>query len=262
MNKVILAIASFLTLSSCQKEINLKLKDTESRFVVDGNITNEAGPYYVKLSKSVPFNESSIYPDITNALVVIDDSQGSFDTLTHIGGGVYETHTIQGVVGRTYNLKILHEGQTYAASSTMPQAVPLDSIGISKTKFGAKETLMLVPFYTDPMAVGNNYKFDIFVNGVKSKAYLVWNDALTNGETNERPLRASDLSDLKSGDHVTVVLNCINAFEYNYFFTLSQISSKGPGGGTTPTNPHTNLSNGAIGLFSAHTVSSKSIIVP
>jgi len=38
---------------------------------------------------------------------------------------------------------------------------------------------------------------------------------------------------------------------------LALMSDSGPGGGTTPNNPPNNLSNGALGLFSAHTAELK-----
>lgn len=261
MNRIFLIIIAIFTLTSCEKVIDLKLKDAESKFVVEGNITNKSGPYYVKLSRSVPFDESSIYPAITDAEVTIEDSEGTIDQLTHIGDGVYETHTIEGVPGRTYYLKIVAEGQTYTASTTMPLPVALDSISVTTISFGSKKTILLIPGYTDPEAAGNNYKFNVFINGVRDKSYLVWNDAYENGEVNERPLRGTDL-DIESGDEATIEMECINAFDYTYYFTLSQMGFKGPGGGTTPTNPQTNVSNGAVGLFSAHTVSKKTIIVP
>src|SRR5690625_173430 len=254
MNRIFLIIASLITFTSCEKVIDLNLKDAESRLVIQGNITNEAGPYYVKLSKSVPVDKSSNYPAVTDAKVVIEDDKGINDSLTPSGNGVYETNMLEGAAGRTYHLTVVAEGETYTASSTMPQAVWLDSISITTITFGSKETILLVPGYTDPADAGNNYKFNLFVNGIKDKSYLVWNDTNLNGEVNERPLRTTDLS-VESGDTARIEMESINSFDYNYYYILSQMGFKGPGGGTTPTNPQTNLSNGALGLFSAHTIS-------
>src|SRR5699024_5469898 len=89
------------------------------------------------------------------------------DSLRPIGNGVYETNILEGAVGRTYHLTVVAEGETYTASSTMPQAVWLDSISITTITFGSKETILLVPEYTDPADAGNNYKFNLFVNGIK-----------------------------------------------------------------------------------------------
>jgi len=63
---------------------------------------------------------------------VISDNAGNRDTLTEIpvGSGTYLTHTIQGVIGRTYTLDIKNEGKDYTAISTIPTPVILDSIFI------------------------------------------------------------------------------------------------------------------------------------
>lgn len=260
MTRIFLIVIAFSILMSCEKVIDLDLKDSESKFVIEGHITDEPGPYYVKLSKSVPFNQSSIYPAITNALVEIEDSEGTTETLSHIGGGVYETSSMQGVPGRTYHLKVEADGETYTASSTMMEAVPLDSIDITYLTFGTKEIILLVPVYTDPESPGNHYKFDLTVNGVKDKSYLVWSDAANNGEVNKRPLRTINL-DIESGDTASIELQSINPFDYRYYFTLSQ-GARGPGASTTPANPESNVSNGGIGLFSAYAVSRKTVVIP
>lgn len=261
MRKIFLILLVALITVSCEKVIDLKLKDTESRLVVEGNITDEPGPYFVKLSKSVPFNESSNYPSVTNAQVIITDNTGQADSLTHIGDGVYQTNTIQGVVGRTYGLQIHLEGETYTASSTMPEVVPLDTITVSTMSFGPNEMIMLTPVFTDPSTIGNYYNFNLFVNGVQSNSYIIWNDVNGNGEVNEKTIRTTGTK-IDTGDEVKVEMQSVNTVDYQYYFLLSQISSKGPVAGTTPSNPPTNISNGALGLFSAHGTSSKTIIIP
>lgn len=261
MKKIFLAIITVVMLLSCEKVIDLELKDAESKFVVEGNITDQAGPYYVKLSRSVPFDHGNNYPAITDAEVVIEDSEGVVDLLTHTGQGIYKTNLIEGIEGRTYNLKIVADGETYTASSTMPNAVELDSISLTTLTFGTKKTILLIPGYTDPISTGNYYKFNLFINGEEEKTYMVSSDAANNGEVNERPLRNTDKT-IEPNDEVVIEMESINEIDYSYFFTLSQMGFKGPTGGTTPTNPPTNISNGAIGLFSAHTVSKKSITIP
>lgn len=261
MRKIFLILLVALTIVSCEKVIDLKPKDTESRLVVEGNITNESGPYLVKLSKTLPFNESSNFPAVTNAQVVITDDAGQTDLLIHIGDGVYQTNSLQGVVGRTYSLKINLEGETYTASSTMPEVVPLDTITTSTMSFGPNEIIMLTPVFTDPSTIGNYYNFNLFVNGEKGNSYIIWNDVKGNGEVNEKTIRTIG-TEINSGDEVKIEMQSVNTVDYQYYFLLSQISSKGPAAGATPSNPPTNISNGALGLFSAHGTSSKTITIP
>jgi hypothetical protein len=259
--KTILKLLSLaLLLSSCEKVVDLNLDNGESTLVVEANITNLPAPYTVQLSKTVPFDNSSIYPPVTNALVIISDNTGVVDTLTNQGNGKYITNTLQGVVGRTYSLKINSEGKEYTATSKMPQLVVLDSLRRTEIVFGGTTNKTVVPVYTDPTSLGNNYNFILFVNGQKFKKYFVVNDNTNNGGVSQRPILDGDL-EMKTGDIATIEMQTIAPDVYDYFFTLMQMGSDGPGGGTTPTNPPTNIKGGAFGIFSAHTVQTKQTII-
>jgi hypothetical protein len=111
--------------------------------------------------------------------VVINDNAGNTDTLTPQGSGLYHTHALKGIEGRTYTLTVQAENHTYTAQSTMPARVPFDAIKVEEVIFG--------------------------------------------GETE---------------------------------FNIS------PGGGITPNNPPSNISNGALGIFSAHTTETRSVTIP
>jgi hypothetical protein len=56
-------------------------------------------------------------------------------------------------------------------------------------------------------------------------------------------------------------MQCITRETYLYYYTLNQQTGAGPGGGTTPSNPPSNLIGGALGLFSAHTVQKRGITI-
>ena len=108
--------------------------------------------------------------------------------------------------------------------------------------------------------MGNSYRFVLNINGEPIKDYFVWNDNTNNGGINTRPLRTNGT--IKSGDVVSVEMQSVDETAYLYYFALSQLAGNGPGGGTTPSNPPNNISGGALGLFSAHTSQSKSIVIP
>ena len=73
MNKIIVALFSILFLSNCTQVIDIDLNNSDPKIIVEGSITNEAGPYFVKLSKSVNFDQSNSYPPISNAVVTSSD---------------------------------------------------------------------------------------------------------------------------------------------------------------------------------------------
>ncbi len=241
-------------LMSCEKEISIDLGTVEPQIVIEGNITDAPGPYYIRISRTVNFSSQNNFPTVSNALVIISDDKGVSDTLTETVPGVYKTRTIEGVPENTYFLNVSTEGRNYHSSSTMPKRVNLDSLIFNPLIFSSQKDLYYtVPIYTDPIEPGNYYRFYLFVNGKKDNSYSVFNDNLNNGLVNGRPLFGRD-TEIKSGDTVTVEMHCIDKNIYNYLFALSQLSSGRPGG-VTPSNPTTNISGDyALGYFSAHTI--------
>lgn len=242
--------------------MDLNYKDNQSNIVIEGNITNEAGPYFVKITRSISLSATGTYPTIDNALVRINDDAGNSETLTPQGNGVYQTNTLTGVEGRTYTLTVKAENQTYTSQSAMPQQVPFDSIKVEKITIGGEAERNLIPIYLDPIAKGNNYRFVLSVNNKLVNQHLIQKDEIKNGVVNTLRLEINDEDlKLKPGDVVALEMQCIDNKVALYYTTLALIADSGPGGGTTPNNPPTNITNEALGIFSAHTVEAKSITI-
>lgn len=257
-------IALVLFFTSCTKEVNMKLKSADPQLVIEGNITNEPGPYTVQIRKSVNFSNPNTFPAVSGAVVVIADNSGVTDTLKEKVPGIYQTAALVGIPGRTYTLKVLVEGKSINAVSTMPQPVRLDTISFdlftSKGNSGGPEYSTL-PVFTDPANAVNNYRFIQTINGKPDKTYFALNDNTFNGLKNVQQLFNPD-NEIKIGDTVALEFRCTDKSAYDYFFTLSQFSSDGPYN-TAPTNPPTNLKGDfAYGLFSAHTVQRMTAKVP
>jgi hypothetical protein len=255
----IICIAVLIT--GCEKIVHLDYKDNQSRIVIEGNITNEAGPYFVKIAKSISLENTGTYPAVDDAVVTISDDAGNSETLIPQGNGTYHTTALTGIAGRTYILTVNTENQTYTAQSTMPQQVPFDSVKAEENIFGGDTSYNLIPVYKDSVEKGNNYRFVLWVNNKLINLQLVQNDDIKNGLVNTIPLQIGDL-ELYHGDTVTVTMQCIDKNVSLYYTTLALIADSGPGGGTTPNNPPSNISNGALGVFSAHTAETKSVTIP
>lgn len=261
MKTFIFLFSLMILFTSCEKVVELDLENADATLVIEGNITNQPGPYYVKLTKTLTFEQSGIYPGVENAQVIISDNTGISDTLKYIENGIYATSKLEGTEGRTYTLTVKSDGKTYTATSTMPQKVMLESTRINTFTFAGEDQNVVIPVYKDPASLGNNYNFILTVNDTLDNTYLVWNDNTNNGVENQRPLRSNN-GNLKSGDQVEIEMQCVDASAYQFYFALSQIASGGPGGGTTPSNPPNNISGGALGLFSAHTTQTRQIVIP
>jgi hypothetical protein len=247
-----------LVFYSCTKVINVDLNSAAAQIIIEGNITNVAGPFQVKISKTVNFSASNIYPAVSGATVKITDStNGTINTLAETSAGTYTTSTIQGIPGHTYLLSVLAEGKTYTSSSAMPQPVALDSLTFQKNSNFGNTRIFAVPNFQDPAGVVNNYTFTEYINNIKfTKFTFVFDDRLSDGRYISQQL-FTDSSYINVGDSVALQMNGVDKNVYNYFNTLQEAISGNSFQSASPSNPVSNITNGALGYFSASTVTTK-----
>lgn len=252
-----------LLFASCEKVVDLDYKGNQSRIIIEGNITNEPGPYYVKITKSIGLTETGSYPTIDNATVTVGDDAGNNEPLTPLGKGMYRTNTLVGTEGRTYTLTVQAESQAYTAQSTMPQQVAFDSIKIETDIITGETEYSIIPVYADPLPKGNHYRFVLWINNKLVNQHLVQNDEVKNGVTNASRLEINDNDvEFNPGDSIAIQMQCIDKKVASYYTTLALMGDSGPGGGVTPNNPPGNISNGALGIFSAHTIQKRVNALP
>lgn len=121
---------------SCVDRVDLSLPASELPLIIDGMITDQPGPYAVRLSRAFPVDGvGHSYNGVTGAVVAIADNTGAVDTLTEFSPGYYLTTFLQGVVGRTYQLKVTTESGMNLESTleTMPPAGTIDSLYVDYT---------------------------------------------------------------------------------------------------------------------------------
>jgi hypothetical protein len=251
-----------ILLCSCQKVVNLNLTSTPPQLVIEGNITDTPGPDTVKIMRSVNFYADNNFPGVTGATVTISDNTGAKETLKEITPGVYITSTLKGTPGNSYSMQAIVNDTTYAATSTMPQPIELDSVTFLISSTFQKDKITPVANFQDPAGVDNYYRFQEHINGaLYTKDFFVFSDRLSDGRYVNLNLR-SDTINMYRGDLLQVDLFSVDKNDYNYFFELNQSTGTGTfGGNASPANPATNISNGAYGYFSAHTVRSRTVLV-
>ena len=253
-----------LFIISCQKVIDIELRDTEIKYVIEGIITNEPGVCKVYITKSKNFNENNQFTRVSNAVVVVSDN-GVEKVLPEIEPGLYETSLINGTPGHLYQLTVTVDGQTFTASSTMPQPVLMDTLYVSPGPFGQYKFATL--YYTDPPGINNGYRFIQYVNGVKEPTIFWEDDEFTDGQRVYMQLDASapekdDPRNIKTGDEVMVEMLSLDDPIYEFWYTMRTGGGDGNDNTASPANPITNITGGAMGYFSAHTISRKSVIAP
>lgn len=119
----LLVLLTILLTAACVDPLKIPEIALDEGLVVDGAITDQPGPYTVKI-----FSTLSLDDDLdkrkyfAGATVTINDDHGHSVTLTENATGTYQTDAdeIQGVVGYTYQLNItLEDGRQYESTPVL-----------------------------------------------------------------------------------------------------------------------------------------------
>ena len=116
-----------LSLGSCITEYQPDTKSIPRSLVVEGSITDQAGPYTIKLSQTTEYTNASLNLYETGATVSIADSTGPQETLMETSAGSYQTKAagIRGIAGHKYRLSILTKaGKRYQSDAELLTAAP------------------------------------------------------------------------------------------------------------------------------------------
>ncbi len=174
--------------SACVDRITFDVGSPSSfPVVIDGYISDEPGPYTIKISKAFDIESKlSIKTPISVKKLTISDDQGFTEKLKEVTAGEYQTDTngIQGVVGRSYTLEVeLLDGRVYRSKPD----ILLPSGKVEKV-YHAYKAEQNIDGATD-------YGFDVFFNssaGNLDNYYFLWKfvgtfQVETNPELNTEP---------------------------------------------------------------------------
>jgi hypothetical protein len=248
---ILLVVALF---GSCTQIIEIDISDSEPQIVIEGSVGNNGDSSHIYITKSVNIYETSQFPIVTSALVILSDDLGNRDTIPETSPGLYSSLNFTGEIGRSYFLQVETEGKVLNSTSKIPAQVNFDSLLINRiTDFGLGEIDSILIFeviacFNDPANEKNYYRFVEFVNGRRSNRIFISDDRLTNG-TNMRVTLRRFTEKYEAGDTVTFEMQCIDKPVYDYFNSFSNSSSS-----SAPANPYTNIEGSKLGYFSAHTV--------
>lgn len=254
-----------LLLSACEEVVEIPLDNTNPKLVVEGTITSEAGPYYVKLSQTGDFYSTAPAPKVTDAVVTISDDAGNAEVLTHSADnpGTYATGSLQGVIGRTYYLKVEHKGQTYLSQSKLLPVTDIDKLEVRFVEESpSKEEGYYIYFFAkEPRGETNYYRFMVYEN---DSLYNSVNDLIiTSDEFIKGDIENLELGyPFKLNDVVKLEMHSISKEVFDYYNGLISVYNNDGGlFSPPPVNPASNISNGALGVFRASAVVSRTITI-
>lgn len=160
------------TLSGCIEPVELPIRQTERRLVVDGLITDEAPPYPIKLTYSGNLSRSLLIPDelaINGAVATVEDNLGNRaqlvqDPLTPAFYWLRDAR-LRGVPGRAYTLRVtLPDGSRYVSRPEVLAPVPPIERLYAEYRESDPNTVLFNAFLVridtrDPPTPGNYYRW-------------------------------------------------------------------------------------------------------
>ena len=262
---------------SCTEPIDIDLDDSYIRLVVDGAITTDTIAHTIKLKTTSSYYYDQPAPVVRGAKVSINDGVQTFD-LIEDSAGIYRTDpSVFGLGGKTYTLNIKLAspvgGYTdYTAVSTLYPINPLDSVSLLFHPDWADFGIWEVKCYVQEPPTVDFYRFLIIRNEVLLTDTLnewfitddkFFNGSYTNGATVAYLQQGSANEGLTPGDTVTVEVNNIGKEYFNFLFEAqAELRGSNPLFSGPPANVKGNISNGAVGFFTAYSATRSFAITP
>jgi hypothetical protein len=301
-----LPIASLLAFAalfaSCEKDITLDLPQPDERLVVEGRITSGSFPYLLLTRNGSFFAPSGddVFSDmfVHDAEVYIEvDGQRYMMTeyclstlpaslrplvysflgmsdfeLPTIDICVYISLDITGSYGEQYNLEITKAHHHLTATTTIPHAVPIDSMWY-RPEPGNDTLVALWVRIPDPDTPGNFYRY--FTKRNSEPFYpgyfgSVWDDRLLNGQTVGFTLDRgyppgasfewSSYGKFIRGDTIILNINAIDKATFDFWSTFEEQKRSG-GPLATPTYIRSNIIGG-LGIWGGYGSIFDTLLVP
>lgn len=247
-----------VSLTSCTKIIDLDLDEHEQKIVIEAQVGTNSGDNSVRISHSKSLNSAAPIFPVTDADVQIKDLTTDKTYLLQETGGVYRNDSLTATVNHSYQLIVNHHGRIYTSVSTVPQNVPLVDFSqkgsLDDNAFGFENLARVVPTYLDPADRENFYQFVIYRNDSLQQDIIVRDDVVYNG----LPVSNELFLEARKNDKITVDFQSIDQGAYKFLFGFSKNTSQTSG---TPANPVSNISNGALGYFKAHTSNIHHVVI-
>ena len=272
--KITTALLAIFSFCSCEKEIDLELKNTTPKLIVEGNILMGLDTLIqqqeIKLTRSANYTGNSIPEPISNAVVSVFDGQNTFN-FSYTSNGVYKS-SFAANANKTYKLSISYDGDTYEASEKMQTGAVIDSLSIKffPSALGSPEGNFITINTVDPANEKNFYLWRLFINNKlminpsPGNIYrAIQKDEFFNGQPlfNYLPF---DNFPVISGDLTRMEQLNISEQMYNYYYSIFNLTASSPVSGDVPPGKIRgnilNLNNSeknALGYFGACSISIK-----
>ncbi|SIQ94399.1 DUF4249 family protein [Pontibacter lucknowensis] len=304
----LLSLVLFTFLVSCEESLTIDIPAGQEQLVVEGHIEQGAPPVVV-LTRSMPvfsgFSPADIEASFVHGAQVEVSIAGKSYTLKEVPAAafwpglrrvvseqyaipenqltsnsnfifyVYTSDELRGEIGKSYQLRISHEGRVLTSSTTIPHLNPLQELFLQPHPDPRQDSLFTLFYrYRDPDTLGNSVRYftkrnsepfypgyftsvfnDELINGVQNLSF-----PLDRGEPRGRDVDLDTYSYFGKGDTITVRWAAIDLDHYRFWYTLeNERNNNGSPIGSANTT-RSNI-NGGLGVWGGYGVTYHQIVV-
>lgn len=260
MKNILKLLVVFLCffLLSCTKVVKVDVGTAEPQLVIDASIDwikgTAGNEQKIKLSTTTGYY-STAFPTVSGADVVITNSVDTvFSFIENPGTGEYICSNFHPVIGETYTLKVVLNGEIYTATETCIGVPDIENNIVQNNAGGFGGDEMEITYYYQDKGNEENYYLHRIISPVSTfPDYKAEDDENSQGNLMQEYF--SD-KDLKAGDMIHIRLYGISRRYYDYFRKL--LTASGAGAGPFQTTPgsvrgniinQTHFANFAYGYF-------------
>ena len=255
-NRIYLILIAAITLSSCERIVDVDLITAQPRLVIDASIAWEKGT--LGNEQTIFLTTTSAYfanevPTVSNAIVYITNGANTFEFL-ETSPGRYFCNTFIPEFNANYELTVIVNNQTYTAVETLKSVPGITEIQQNNEGGFIGEDIEVKIFFDDNGSTDDFYISKFKPDFTAIPEYDVFEDRFFQGNT-IFALYSSE--DLVPGSQVDFKLSGISERYYNYMNIL--LSVAGSNGGSPFSSPpstvrgnivnSTNANNFALGYF-------------
>ena len=242
----------------CEDVVDVDLDNSNPRLVIEASIQWKKGTngnqQKIKLSTTTDYFSNTI-PVVSNATVFITDASNTYTFVENQGTGEYICTNFNPIIGETYDLTVIANGETYTATETLRPVPTIESIEQNNEGGFLGDEIEVKFFFQDNGSTNDFYLVQFNTSFNILPEYDVVDDEFFQGN---QMFGLYSNEDMKSGDMLSFTLHGISERNYNYLNILLGIAG-GNGGSPFSTPPatvrgnfvnQTNPDNFAFGYFS------------
>lgn len=250
MKKILLySILLFTTIftTSCEEVVNIELDNSDPKLVIDAIIKWQKGTtgenQTIKLSLTNDFYTNEILPANGAIVSITNSSDVVFNFIEVPTTGDYVCANFQPVIGETYRLEILYEGDVYTATSRL-FATP-DIINVTQETvpgIGGEDEIQIKYFFQDNGLEENYYLLGVKNPNKQIPEYGVVSDEFFQGNV---MFGFYGSSETEPGITLDLSVQGISKSYHNYMNKLITIAGSGSGNpfATPPATIRGNITN-------------------